>query len=80
MTSIFDQWKHGLDKTRKVTFGKIATLFGASEITEETWEELEAILLQADLGTATTHRCDPFPPEIHCRSGCDQSGRIPVTT
>ncbi len=54
MPSIIDQWKSGLDKTRKVTFGKIATIFGASEITEETWDDLEAILLQADMGTATT--------------------------
>jgi fused signal recognition particle receptor len=54
MASIFEQWKNGLVKTRNVTFGKIATLFGASDITEDTWDELEALLIQADIGTATT--------------------------
>lgn len=54
MTSLLDQWKNGLLKTRNVTFGKIATLFGANEVTADTWDELEALLIQADIGTATT--------------------------
>ncbi len=54
MDNLFDKWKNGLDRTRKVTFGRIATLFGASEITAETWDELEAMLVQADLGIDTT--------------------------
>ncbi|MCE1255272.1 MAG: signal recognition particle receptor subunit alpha, partial [Anaerolineae bacterium] len=54
MDNLFDKWKNGLDRTRKVTFGRIATLFGASEITADTWEELEAMLVQADLGLDTT--------------------------
>lgn len=53
MPSFFDKWKSGLVKTRDISFGKIAALFGASEISEETWDELEAILLQADMGIAT---------------------------
>jgi fused signal recognition particle receptor len=55
MPSIFDKWKSSLTKTRDVSFGKIATLFGASEITSDTWDELEAILLQSDIGLATTN-------------------------
>jgi len=54
MASILEQWKNGLVKTRNVTFGKIATLLGTSEITDDTWDELEALLIQADIGTATT--------------------------
>jgi len=54
MSSLLEQWKSGLMKTRNVTFGKIATLFGTSDVTEETWDDLEALLIQADLGTATT--------------------------
>lgn len=54
MTDIFSKWKQGLDRTRKVAFGRIASLFGATEITETTWEELEALLIQADIGIATT--------------------------
>jgi len=37
-----------------VAFGRIATLFGATQITDQTWDELEAILIQADLGIETT--------------------------
>lgn len=54
MADIFSKWKEGLERTRKVAFGRIATLFGATEITAETWEELESILVQADLGLDTS--------------------------
>jgi len=52
--SIFDKWKTGLAKTSKATFGQIATFFGATQITEATWDDLEAILVQADLGVETS--------------------------
>jgi fused signal recognition particle receptor len=42
-----------LAKTRQSFFGRIGALFQANEITEETWEELEALLIQADLGVDT---------------------------
>ncbi len=54
MIDILSRWKSGLDKTRKVTFGRIANLLGATEITPQTWENLEALLIQADVGVATT--------------------------
>jgi fused signal recognition particle receptor len=54
MTDIFSKWMEGLSRTRKVAFGRIATLFGATEINDDTWDELESILIQADLGAETT--------------------------
>lgn len=54
MVDFLNKWISGLGKTRKAAFGRIATLFGASELTDDTWEELEAILLQADFGIETT--------------------------
>ncbi len=51
---MFNKWIEGLNRTRKVAFGRLATLFGATEISAETWDELEAILIQADLGVETT--------------------------
>ncbi len=54
MADFFSKWKEGLDRTRKVAFGRIATLFGATQITADTWEELEAILVQADMGLETS--------------------------
>ncbi len=43
-----------LTKTRQGLFGRISTLFQANEITDDTWEELEALLIQADLGVKTS--------------------------
>lgn len=54
MADLFAKWRTGLAKSSKATFGRIATLFGATEITDETWDELEALFLQADLGIETT--------------------------
>lgn len=53
MADLFAKWRSGLAKTSKTTFGRLATLFGATEITHETWDELEALLIQADLGLET---------------------------
>jgi fused signal recognition particle receptor len=52
--SNLNKWKEGLNKTRKVAFGRIATVFGATDINDDTWDELEAILVQADMGIETT--------------------------
>lgn len=52
--SIFSRWKDGLSRTSKSAFGQIASILGASEITNETWDDLEALLIQADLGIETT--------------------------
>ena len=54
MANLFSKWAKGLEKTRKVTFGRIATFFGATEIDDDTWEDLEAVLIQADLGVETS--------------------------
>lgn len=54
MADIFSRWKEGLARTSKATFGRLAGLLGATEIKPETWDELEALLFQADLGMDTT--------------------------
>ena len=54
MTDLFSKWRSGLSKTSKAAFGQIATIFGATEITQETWDDLEALLIQADLGIEST--------------------------
>jgi fused signal recognition particle receptor len=43
-----------LTRTRNAVFGRIASLLGASEITPQIWEELEDLLIQADVGVETT--------------------------
>ncbi len=54
MPDIFDKWKTALNRTSKAAFGHLANVFGATDIDEYTWEELEALLVQADLGINTT--------------------------
>jgi fused signal recognition particle receptor len=53
MADLFGKWKEALTRTRKSTFGQIATFLGATEINDATWDELEALLLQADVGLET---------------------------
>lgn len=52
--NIISRWKDGLSKTSKVAFGQIASILGASEINNETWDSLEGLLIRADLGIETT--------------------------
>src|SRR5215213_4381295 len=54
MAEFFEKWKTGLAKTSKAAFGQLAQLVGATQITHETWEDLETLLIQADLGIETT--------------------------
>ncbi|MBE7436548.1 MAG: signal recognition particle-docking protein FtsY [Anaerolineales bacterium] len=51
--SVFSRWKDGLSRTSKAAFGQIAAIIGASEITDETWDDLEVMLIQADMGIET---------------------------
>ncbi len=44
----------GMKKTRQGFFGRIAQAFGSSDITDETWDDVEALLIQADVGVPTT--------------------------
>ncbi|MEN4013296.1 MAG: signal recognition particle-docking protein FtsY [Bellilinea sp.] len=53
MADLFSKWKEALNRTSKAAFGRLATVFGATEIDEFTWDDLEALLLQADLGIQT---------------------------
>jgi len=46
--------KDSLTRTRNVVFSRIAGLLGASQVTGATWDELEELLIQADMGVETT--------------------------
>jgi fused signal recognition particle receptor len=54
---LFDKFKDlrdSLARTRNQTFGQIMQVLGQSDITPETWNDLEALLIQADVGVETT--------------------------
>jgi signal recognition particle-docking protein FtsY len=53
MANLLSRWKDGLSRTSKAAFGQIASLLGSSEITNETWDNLEILLVQADMGIET---------------------------
>ena len=48
-----EQIDQAVRKTREGVFGRISDLFRQPIITEETWEELEDLLIQADVGPVT---------------------------
>jgi len=50
MTKLIDKWKNSLNRTRKVAFSKVYTILGTNQINSDLWDELEAMLLQADIG------------------------------
>jgi len=54
MSALLNKWRESLDRTRKATFGRIVTVFGGSEVNQETWDDLEALLIQADVGVETS--------------------------
>ena len=47
-------YKSALGKTRRSLLGRLAGLWSGAQLTEEQWEELEATLIQADVGLAVT--------------------------
>lgn len=53
MDNMFRKWRDGLAKTSQATFGQLAAVLGAGDIEPETWDDLEALLIQADLGMET---------------------------
>lgn len=53
LTEEQEQIDHAVQKTREGSFGRIAGLFREQVITDETWDELEELLIQADVGPQT---------------------------
>jgi len=51
---LFDKLRSGLARTRELTVQKLSAVFGRGKIDENTLEELEEILLQADVGVKVT--------------------------
>lgn len=43
-------WVNTLDRTRRAAFSRVSSALGASELTQAYWNELEAALIQADIG------------------------------
>ncbi|MGD2104830.1 MAG: signal recognition particle-docking protein FtsY [Anaerolineae bacterium] len=46
--------RESLTRTRNAVFSQVAGLLGTSEVTSETWDKLEELLVRADVGVGTT--------------------------
>jgi fused signal recognition particle receptor len=53
MAELLSRWREGLAKTSRTTFGRLASVLGSTDITDDVWEGLESLLIQADLGLET---------------------------
>ena len=47
-------FRRGLSRTRQSFFGRISQILGNTEIDDDTWDEIETLLIQADCGFDTT--------------------------
>jgi len=54
MGNPISKWISGLARTRDSAFKQIKSIFNENEINDETWENLERLLLQADVGLEVT--------------------------
>ncbi len=54
VVALWSRWRDDLSRTRKSAFGRLAGILGATDINGQTWDDLEALLIQADVGAATT--------------------------
>lgn len=50
----FDRWRNALRRTRLGPLRQLAGLFGATHLEEGFWDDLEAALIQADVGVGPT--------------------------
>ena len=70
--------RDALTRTRQTAFGRIATLLGATEISPELWDDLEALLIQADCGVETTLDVLERAQERVRREGITKTDRLRV--
>jgi fused signal recognition particle receptor len=45
--------QQSLRKTRQAIFGRVMTLLGENQLTDQTWDDIEALLIQSDMGLQT---------------------------
>jgi fused signal recognition particle receptor len=56
VAALLSRWREGLTRTSQRAFGGLVSVLGASEINATTWEELEAMLIQADVGVSVSQQ------------------------
>jgi len=54
MFNLSNKMEQGVRRSHETWFGKISRLFDRDSVEEQTWDELEELLISADVGVATT--------------------------
>jgi fused signal recognition particle receptor len=49
-------FRSGMSKTRQTFFGRIANMIAGAQLDEEIWDDIEAVLIQADMGVNTSQK------------------------
>lgn len=49
-------FRSGMSKTRQTFFGRIANMIAGAQLDEEIWDDIEAVLIQADMGVNTSQQ------------------------
>src|SRR5688572_22723451 len=62
-------YKQGFAKTRNSFFGRLQQALGQSTVEEDTWQDLEDLLIQADVGMQTTDLLMKRLKERYTREG-----------
>lgn len=73
---MFKSIRDSLSRTRQSVFGQIVNVLGMGEITEETWDDLEALLIQADMGVPTTLDLIAAMKERAARQGLHRADQL----
>ncbi|MCC7449782.1 MAG: signal recognition particle-docking protein FtsY [Anaerolineae bacterium] len=66
----------GLQKTRQSFFGRLNQALGSTQVTEDTWDDLEALLIQSDVGTDTTAYVIKRLKDRYKREGMTRSDQV----
>jgi fused signal recognition particle receptor len=56
MSDLLSKTQQGVERSREAWFGKMARLFDRTRVEDEVWDELEELLIAADVGVATTQK------------------------
>jgi fused signal recognition particle receptor len=56
MSSLVTETERAVKRSRETWFGKIAKLFDQARVEDTVWDELEELLIAADVGVATTQK------------------------
>jgi fused signal recognition particle receptor len=76
MSEFLSKWKSGLSRTSRAAFGRLAGILGATDITNRSWDELEALLIQADIGVDTTSLVLASLKDSAKKNGCTKSSEL----